>query len=160
MEDWLERRRALDQDLYDEVWGGDYHVAPAPHGRHGQVDFELVRLLGPYAAAAGLRGSGPCTIGKPDDYRVPDQAYFRDTPSAVYHPTAAVVVEIVSPGDESRAKFDFYFRAGVDEVFVVDPDGRTVEVFARGDGAFVPVDRSGQLAVGADELRAVIDWPA
>jgi len=27
---WLARRRELGQDLYDEVWEGEYHVAPAP----------------------------------------------------------------------------------------------------------------------------------
>jgi hypothetical protein len=30
----LERRRALGQDLYDEVWAGEYHMAPAPSHRH------------------------------------------------------------------------------------------------------------------------------
>jgi hypothetical protein len=36
---WLERRRALGQDLFDEVWRGEYHVAPARHRRHGDVSY-------------------------------------------------------------------------------------------------------------------------
>jgi len=28
-EEVLQRRRALGQDLFDEVWEGEYHVAPA-----------------------------------------------------------------------------------------------------------------------------------
>lgn len=29
-EAWLERRHALDQARFDEVWEGEYHVAPHP----------------------------------------------------------------------------------------------------------------------------------
>jgi Uma2 family endonuclease len=38
-------------------------------------------------------------------------------------PTAALVVEIVSPGDESYKKLDFYAAQAVDEVVIVDPAG-------------------------------------
>ena len=46
----LQRRRAFGQDLFDEVWEGDYHIAPASHGRQGFVDFELAGILRPYAS--------------------------------------------------------------------------------------------------------------
>src|SRR5262249_19108265 len=102
VESFLGRRRALGQDLFDEVWEGEYHVVPAPHGRHGQVEYELVALLRPHAGRAGLRGSGPYNIGEPDNYRVPDQAYFLvETQPHTFNATAEIVVEIVSPGDES-----------------------------------------------------------
>jgi Uma2 family endonuclease len=159
VEDLLERRRALGQDLFDEVWEGDYHMAPAPHRRHGQVDFQLARILGPKADEAGLQGSGPYTIGKPEDYRVPDQAYFADDTPHTFNPTAEIVVEIVSPGDESRLKYDFYFGVGVEEVGVVDPEERTVECFARDDSGFRPVDRSGLLGISVTELSELINWP-
>ena len=159
VEEWLERRRALGQDLFDEVWEGEYHVAPAPHGRHGQIDDQLARILGERADGARLRGSGPCNIGQPDDYRVPDRAYFRDPAPALYNPTAAVVVEIVSPGDESRAKLGFYHRCGVEEVLVVDPDARTVEWYRRGAEAFTASEGSPLLGVSGHELEQRIDWP-
>jgi hypothetical protein len=78
--DWLERRHALGQDLFDEVWEGSYHVAPAPHPSHGDLDEQLSEILRPHAKAAGLRGSGPLNIGSPDDHRVPGRAYLRDRP--------------------------------------------------------------------------------
>lgn len=159
VEDLLERRRALGQDLFDEVWEGEYHMVPGPHGRHGQIDFELAAVLRPRAKRAGLQGSGQCNIGLPDDYRVPDQAYFADAAPKLYYPSAEIVVEIVSPGDESRLKFDFYFRAGVKEVVIVDPDLRTVEWFARGDAGFVRVDVSDLLTISAEELSGLLDWP-
>lgn len=159
LEKLIERRRALGQDVFDEVWEGDYHLAPAPHGRHAEVDFNLARILGPRADRAGLRGRGPANVGTPDDYRVPDQSYYADHTTRAYHPTADVVIEIVSPEDESREKFDFYFRVGVQEVGIVDPGARTVEWFDRGAGGFQPADRSSLLDVSAAELAKEIDWP-
>lgn len=150
----------MGQDLFDEVWEDDYHFAPVPHARHGLVDFELAGILRPYAAQAGLRGSGPCNIGKPDDYRVPDQAYFTDhTPPHTFNPSAEIVVEIVSPGDESRLKYDFYFRAGVAEVVIVDPQRKTIEWFVRDSSDFRPAERGNLLNISTTELAELINWP-
>lgn len=159
VEAWLERRRQLGLDRFDEVWEGEYHVVPGPHGRHGRVDHELVRLLGPRADEAGLYGSGPLNIGNPDDYRVPDQAYLRTPDVELYQPSTALVVEIVSPGDETRRKLDFYHRAGVEELLIVDPEAHTVEWFARAADRFVPTDHSQILGLSAAELAAAITWP-
>lgn len=159
VEDWLEQRRRLGQDRSDEVWEGEYHVVPGPDGAHGRIDFQLPQLLGPRVRAAGLYGSGELNIGEPSDYRVPDAAYLRSARPALYNSTAAVVVEIISPGDESRRKFEFYFRSGVEELLIVDPRARTVEWFARGEGGFQPVPGSNVLGVSANELAAELDWP-
>ena len=159
VEDWLARRRALGQDRFDEVWEGEYHVAPGPAGRHGRVDDGLGRILGPMADRAGLKGTTACNIGEPGDFRVPDRAYFRSGGLEIWNPTAAIVVEVVSPGDESRLKFAFYHRAGIEEVLIVDPDARTVEWFVRGPDAFRPADGSELLAMTAEDLVAAIDWP-
>ena len=159
VEQLIARRHALGQDLYDEVWEGEYHMAPAPHGRHGRVDDEVGAILHARARRAGLRGSGPANLGKPDDYRVPDRSYFADRVTRTFHPTAEVVVEIVSPDDESRNKFDFYFRLGIKEVGIIDPNARTVEWYARGEAGFRPTDGSRLLEVSAAELSAEIDWP-
>ncbi|MBX3031056.1 MAG: Uma2 family endonuclease [Chloroflexi bacterium] len=160
VEDWLAQRRALGQDRYDEVWEGEYRVAPMPKGRHGRVEVELVRILMPRAARAGLVGSGGCNIGAPGDYRGPDQAYFRDWQDLTYYPTAAIVVEILSPDDESRHKLGFYFRAGVEEVLLVDPDSHTVEWLMRGRDGLEPADGSAILGISSVDLAAAIDWPA
>ncbi len=159
VQDWLERRRELGQDRYDEVWEGEYHVAPGPHGWHASVDDQITRCLGRRARSASLHGGGALNLGGANDYRVPDHVYLRQAQWALYNPTAAVVVEIVSPGDESRRKFDFYFRSGVEELLIVDPRARTVEWFRRGNGHFEPSPRSSLLSVSADELAAELDWP-
>ncbi len=160
VEDWLERRRALAQDLYDEVWEGEYRVAPAPSDAHNDVCFQLVALLRPLALRASLLGRTPCNVGAPNDFRVPDIAFLRGHVAPIWQPTAAIAVEVVSPGDESRRKLDFYFRHRVEEVAIVDPGGRTVEWFARGDEAFWPAEGSTLLGLTSAELAARIDWPA
>jgi Uma2 family endonuclease len=159
LESWLEQRRARGQDRFDEVWEGEYHVAPAPHPRHGLLEPRLFSVLSPLAARAGLWASGACNIGDPDDYRVPDQAYFRDEPTTVWIANAAIVVEIVSPGDESRNKFGFYHLVGVEEVLIVDPEIKSVEWFRRGDEGFELTDGSAILGITSDQLGREIDWP-
>jgi Uma2 family endonuclease len=159
VEDWLAQRRALGQDRFDEVWEGEYHVAPAPSGRHGQLDDQLGRVLYPHAARAGLKGSTSCNIGTSTDYRIPDRAYFRTGGLDVWNPTAAIVVEILSPEDESRAKLGFYFQIGVEEILIVDPDERTVDWLTRGSDAFEPADESTILGISGAELTDRIDWP-
>lgn len=156
---WLERRQALGQDLYDEVWEGEYHVAPAPHPAHGRIDDQLARLLGPLADRAGLLGHGPLNVGTSSDYRVSDRAYLRKQPDQVFVPTVAVVVEIVSQGDETWAKLDFYFGAGVEELLIVDPQQRRVTWLRRGAQGFETAWGSALLGLSTEELSARLDWP-
>jgi Uma2 family endonuclease len=160
VEELIAQRRALGQDLYDEVWEGEYHVTAAPNDAHSDVQFQLTGILRPLARQAGLLGRGPSNIGRPKDFRVPDLAFLRGAPDPVWQHTAAVVVEVVSPGDESRLKFHHYFRMDVDELLIVDPAQRTVEWFERGPDAFRPADGSTLLGITSAELASAIDWPA
>lgn len=159
LEELLARRRALGQDRHDEIWEGDYYVAPFAHSRHGLIDDELAHLLRPWAKQKGLIGSGAFNLGSPDDFRVPDRAFHRIPPSTLYVPTAVVVVEIVSPDDETFNKFDFYARHGVQEILVALPIEREVRCYdlTRSPAPQVPV--SAVLAVDLAELSAAIAWP-
>ncbi len=159
LSDWLERRRALGQDMFDEVWEGEYHVAPVPDGPHGRIDYQIHLVLGPRVRSAGLHGSGPLNLGAAGNFRVPDGAYLRSARAELYNPTAAIVVEVISPGDESRLKFAFYFRAGVEELLIVDPRARTVEWFSRGEDGFEPAPGSALLDVSSEALAGELDWP-
>jgi Uma2 family endonuclease len=159
VEAFLARRRALGQDLFDEVWEGTYHVAPASHPWHGYLDNVLAELLGPYARTAGLVGTGPFNLGDENDYRVPDRGYHRGLPSSVWVPTAAVVIEVISPDDETWAKFDFYARHGVDEICTGDPVAAELRWFTLGSGAYRESPSSELLNVGVADLSRRIDWP-
>ena len=134
-------------------------MAPAPGAAHGIVAEELAGALRDAARRAGLRGSGPFNLGSADDYRVPDGGYHAGTPSDVWVPTAHIVVEVLSPDDETFQKFDFYFARGVQELVVADPATRRLRWWARGEGGFVPVSASALLGVAVADVAARIDWP-
>ena len=159
LEALLAQRRARGQDLFDELWQGVLHVAPAPGAAHGIVAEELAGALRDAARRAGLRGSGPFNLGSADDYRVPDGGYHAGTPSDVWVPTACIVVEVLSPDDETFQKFDFYFAQGVQELVVADPASRSLRWWARGEAGFEPVAASALLGVAVADVAARIDWP-
>ena len=155
----LDERRRLDQDRRDEVWQGEYHMVPGPHRRHGQLDHEVLFAVRPAARPAGLISAATPNIGGPDDFRVPDHAWFRaDQAAAVFLPTAAVVVEIASPGDESWLKFDFYAGHGVDEVVIVDGEAGRLHWFVLRGGAYEAAERSELLDLDVAVVQEAIDW--
>jgi Uma2 family endonuclease len=156
----IERRQRLGQDRFDEVWEGVYHMSPAPGGPHGSVDKQLGLLLGPLASAARLEGTTAFNLGGPDDFRVPDGGYHREPPLATFFNTAAIVVEVVSPDDESYQKFGFYAAHGVDELIYADPQQRSVRIWRLREGEYAETGASALLGVTAEQLIADIDWPA
>jgi len=161
LEEVLERRRRSGLDRLDEVWEGVLHMVPAPSLERALIDAQLIRLLGPCADAAGLRLSGECNLGADEqDFRVPDGALHRTSAHGTWHPTAALVVGIVSPGDESWEKLPFYAAHDVDEVLIVDPAKRSVDWLGLHEGEYRSIERSGLVDLGAGELVERIDWPA
>jgi Uma2 family endonuclease len=157
----LERRRRAGLDRLDEVWDGVLHMIPAPSGAHADIAQQLAEVLGPLARAAGMFPTvHEFNLGESEqDFRVPDGGVHRQRPRGVWHPTAALIVEIVSPGDETWQKLPFYAAHNVDEVLIVDPEKRTVEWLAVGGGEYRPVERSALIESGPADLAAQIDWP-
>ncbi len=155
----LESRRRSGLDRLDEIWEGVYHMVPAPSGPHATIDAKLIRLLGPHADEAGLTVSGQCNIGESEhDFRVPDGALHRSPPEGVWSPTAALVLEVVSPNDETWEKLPFYSVHDVEEVLIVDPQERTVAWLALREGEYGPVERSRLIGLGAGELAEQLGW--
>lgn len=161
LEGLLERRRVSGLDRLDEVWEGVLHMVPAPRGEHADLAQQLAEMLGAPARAAGLIPAiGEFNLGVSEhDYRVPDGALHRQRPRGVWQATAALVVEILSPDDESWDKLMFYARHGVDEVLLVDGQQRAVHWLGLADGAYAPIERSGLIALGRAELAERLDWP-
>ncbi|MGH9106060.1 MAG: Uma2 family endonuclease [Acidimicrobiales bacterium] len=159
LESLLERRRFLGLDIFDEVWEGTYHVAPAPHSDHGLLGNELTRVILPLAEAAGLICTDPFNLGEPDNYRVPDHGWLRGRPGSTFVPTAAIVVEVVSPDDETFEKLPFYAAHGVDEVLIAERDVERVSIFTLVGDHYEPTDRSALLNVSAEELAGPVRWP-
>ena len=136
-------------------------MVPAPTGEHADIKQQLaLELNGPSRAVGLFPAMGEFNLGdSEDDFRVPDGGVHRTRLRGVWHTTAALVVEIVSPGDESWQKLPFYAAHSVDEVLIVDPSDHTVRWLALADGEYREVQRSGLIDLGPAELAERIDWP-
>lgn len=136
-------------------------MIPAPSFEHARITSQLLELLAPPARAAGLiPAMGGFNLGESEhDYRVPDGGLHRRGAAGVWLPTAALVVEVVSPGDETFTKLPFYARHKVDEVLIVDPEKRSAVWLALAGGEYTSVKHSSLIELGPDELSQDIDWP-
>ncbi|HEU0249432.1 MAG TPA: Uma2 family endonuclease [Solirubrobacteraceae bacterium] len=160
LEPILERRKRSGLDRMDEIWEGVLHMVPAPSHAHGSIEAQLMEQLGPSARKAGLELIGQSNLGEGEhNFRVPDCSLHRPGAHGVWHATAALVVEVVSPNDESWEKLPFYAEHGVDEALIVDPEQRSVEWLGLINGRYEPIARSRLIELGADELDDTLDWP-
>lgn len=157
LEQLLARRRRSGADRFDEVWEGRYVVAPDPHASHGALQLELAPLLKAAARRLGLHPALTFNLGGPEDYRIPD-AGLLPAPYAVWHDTAVLVVEVLSPDDMTFDKLDFYTTHGVRELLVVDGQDRSVRCFALQDGQ-AERDRSEVLGLRTAEIADAVEWP-
>jgi Uma2 family endonuclease len=127
---------------------------------HGYVSHQLAVLLDPLVRQAGLVATDPFNLGSPDNYRVPDGGVHRELPTMTFVPTAAIVIEVVSPGDETWQKPPFYAAHSVDELLIVDPAERSVIWLVLHGGRYVEAEYSRLLGITAAKLAEQIKWPA
>jgi len=137
----LDERRRTGCDRFDEVWDGVLHTVPPPSLSHQDFEYELERALRSIAARRGLKTFHNIGLVVPakgwQDYRVPDLCVVHPSQMSerAIEGRAELVVEILSPRDESRDKLPFYASRGVREVWLIDEASRGVEVLAlRGQG--------------------------
>lgn len=148
----LEERRRTGANKRDEMWEGVLHMVPPPSSEHQAFGTDLLLVIAPLAKARGLRPlyeTGVFRPGSSDrDYRVPDLVFARPEQVVARGVEGAceLVIELVSPGDETYDKLPFYAEVGVREVLVIDPRARTVELFALRGGklhAVMPLEGGG-----------------
>lgn len=138
-------------------------MVPPPSFVHDRITYKLMFALEPFAARLGLITHGPSTgmFGSEKDYRIPDITIARnDHSSDRGFEGAEVVVEVLSPNDESREKFGFYATRGIRESWLVDPRTRAVEMYELQNGAYVRMAelRSPVLGIAlevGDKLRVI-----
>ena len=152
--DLLARRRALGLDKHDEIWDGEYHMNAAANIRHARVQALLAHTLITLADASGFVTVMEFNLGDPNDFRVPDLGVIERESDDVWADTALIVVEVLSPDDESLQKFGHYADHEVDEVWIVDPDVPSVVIHRLVDGSYVVHDRSRVLSVAAVRIEA------
>jgi len=119
-------------DRWDEVWEGVLHMVPPPSGRHQTLNSELLVVIHGLARARGLKVVHEVGFFRShDDYRQPDLAVYRpDQISARGLEAAAeLLVELISPRDESRLKLPWYAALDVREVLLLDSVSLAVELY-------------------------------
>jgi len=159
LEELLEQRRRLGADRHDEVWQGVYHMVPGPNAPHSFIAQQVSVLIDSPARAARLHVSLEFNLGLgKDDFRVPDLGVHRERRSGTWIPTAAIVVEILSPDDEAWQKLPFYAERGVEELLFIDPDERSVKWLTLREGTYQAVERSELIDLPASQLAQQIEW--
>jgi Uma2 family endonuclease len=165
---WLEERRRLGHDRFDEVWDGVLHVVPSPSAEHQFFEGDLEAVLRPLALAAGLKIVHNLDLLDREqgdaNYRQPDIAIVSpaDVISRGINGHAELVIEIRSPNDESYEKLPFYETCKIPECWIVNPVTRELEVFVlhRGKYATTKPDANGIVTAPRFGLRlSIVNGP-
>ena len=146
-------RRARGIDRYDEVWDGLYIIGPVADNEHQDVQTGLCcAIQDAYGLDSEVRISAGANVSDlvenwEHNYRWPDAVVVcpgsiaRDCDSH-WHGGPDFVAEIVSKGDRSRDKLNFYARIGVRELLVIDRYPWQLELYRLTNGALELVCRS------------------
>jgi Uma2 family endonuclease len=140
-----DERRRLGLDQRDEMWEGVIHVVPPAAEYHQNFEGRLVAALLPLVDARGLRVSPEVGLYRADnDFRVPDITVYRPevTSQRGVEGWADLVIEIVSPGDESRIKLPWYVENDSREILLIDRETLDLELYRPVEGEpqqFMPV---------------------
>ncbi len=158
-------RQAKGLDRWDEVWEGVYVMPPYPNDEHQFLQSRLNTILD---LVIGLKGMGDVRAGVnvsdrmedwTENYRCPDLAVFlRGTTArncgAFWFGGPDFTVEIVSPEDSSRDKLEFYAKAGVRELLLIDRAPWSLELYRLVSGQLVQVAVS--LPTTPDVIRSEV----
>ncbi len=126
-----------------EIIAGELFVTPAPTPRHQRMVGKLTTLLTSFVDdhALGVVLPGPIDVLFAEgDYLEPDLVFVASHRQAVLTDRGVegppdLVVEVLSPSTRARdrgLKLERYRHFGVAEYWIVDPDGRTVDVWKQG----------------------------
>lgn len=128
-------------------------MVPPPSRWHQEFVTRLEYVLLPVAERMGLKLTHETGLFRPgvdeSDYRTPDLVVYKPENGSErgVEGQAELVVEVLSPKDESRAKLPFYESVGTCEVLLIEPNTREVELF---------VLRAGKLHVALPDERGEV----
>jgi Uma2 family endonuclease len=120
--------------------------------RHQLLATDLVVYLRRVAERRGMVIAGEAGVFDPAiteplhwSYRVPDlvMATMDRLSERGVEGAAALVVEVLSPDDESREKIPFYARVGVRELWLIHPFTRAFELYELRERELVPRNPEG-----------------
>jgi Uma2 family endonuclease len=149
----IRERRESGSDRYDEVWDGVYVMSPLADNTHQDLSGGLVTAFtSALKRDDRLRVQPGCNVSSrakrwKRDFRCPDVAVFLPGNPAEDREThwyggPDFAVEILSPFDRSREKFDFYAKVGVRELMFVGRRPWTLDLYRRAGKSWELVGKS------------------
>jgi Uma2 family endonuclease len=142
----LEWRKRTGAEMWDEMWEGVLHMAPAPDLDHQLFVGRLETWLNNHwVRPGGYRVYHDVNLapqgGWPDNYRIPDLVLLTSESHLVNRKVylegaPTVVIEIESPDDETREKLPFYAQLGVPEVWIFNRDTKQPMLLILEGGAY------------------------
>ncbi len=137
----LKAERALSgADRFDEVWEGTYVMSPLANNEHQLLVSKLTSVLELVIGSAKL-GEVYAGVNVSDrtenwehNFRCPDVAVFLSSTTAVdcgtfWHGGPNLAIEVVSPGDQTRQKLDFYASVNTGELLIIDREPWQLELY-------------------------------
>lgn len=121
------------------MWEGLLHLVGQPTRWHQRFAFELGVALAAIAKTKGLEVSHETSLYRAEnDDRAPETVFALPAQGTArgIEGGAELVVEILSPDDESYDKLPFYAAFPVREVLIVNRDTRAIELFTLRGGKY------------------------
>jgi len=145
-DDLLAWRHQTGVDRFDEMWDGVLHMNAAPHGDHQLLQDDLREWLKRWwARPRKARAVSQRNVARreewPQNYRIPDivlltpERQHFDVGDYIAGPPL-IAIEIRSPNDESYDKLPFYAVVGIPEVWIIDRNAKSTEIFLLHQGSY------------------------
>lgn len=151
---------ALPDNVIGEIIDGELHVQPRPATPHAQASSTLGGvLIGPFRLGKGGPGGWiildepELHLGRLPDVLVPDLAGWRREKLPERPATSAIniapnwVCEVLSPSTALKdrgKKLPIYAREGVDHVWLIDPEVKSLDVLRRNGDVWTIVGTFGE----------------
>ena len=137
----INERQEKGLDKYDEVWEGVYMMSPIANNEHQWLVLKLAQAISNSCGPEDVVFPGVNVSDRDDwkyNYRVPDVAvYLKDNPAEDKETFMLggpdLAVEILSPGDRTLEKLDFYASVNTKEVLIINRDPWQLDLY-RHDG--------------------------
>jgi Uma2 family endonuclease len=144
----LKQRQMAGGDRFDEVWNGVYVMSPIANNEHQNLGSEIVAVCRTLIdwQGYGKTFAGANITDRPDDwqenYRVPDILIFSHDTAAIDRQThwfggPELAIEIVSEGDRTYEKLDFYASVGTRELLIIDRQPWQLSLYGMQDNQLV-----------------------
>jgi Uma2 family endonuclease len=162
----------LPEESHHEILDGDLLMSPSPSTLHQRVVLRVLEIVSAWAKSthAGEAFVAPLDVVLSEmDVVQPDVLFVASGRSEIVKERGVfgapdLVVEVLSKATAERdrtVKAKLYARAGVKELWLVDPDAKTIEVLVNGPEGFTPQSIArGDEAVRSNVAPGLIATPA